>query len=238
MNPKSISTYGLVAVAFASTLLIAGCATTPKGAKTVKASSKFRTTDDRTIDIGPRSESEGGWNFKNPHLDKCWLADGFDFNGYDTLYIAPTLSTATLKPDANATHEIAKENIVTEVNRYVRTRNLYPNIVRREQDIKPDARVLKMENTITQFSKGGGAARFFAGEFGAGQPEIRVVTKLMVGDKVVFSCEGRRSGASARGRMLGGSMSDEDVQVRDIRSLVLDMTDFMAAIAGKYQPLN
>jgi hypothetical protein len=30
-------------------------------------------------------------------------------------------------------------------------------------------------------------------------------------------------------------MKDEDVQIEDIRSLTLDLTDFIAAIAGKYQ---
>jgi hypothetical protein len=31
-------------------------------------------------------------------------------------------------------------------------------------------------------------------------------------------------------------MKDTDIQGEDIRSMVLDLTDFMAAIAGKYQP--
>ena len=38
--------------------------------------------------------ADGGLNYKNPHLEKCWLANGFDFNGYDTLYIAPTVNAA------------------------------------------------------------------------------------------------------------------------------------------------
>jgi hypothetical protein len=29
-------------------------------------------------------------------------------------------------------------------------------------------------------------------------------------------------------------MTDEDIQTEDIRSMTLDLTDFMAAIAGKY----
>ena len=36
--------------------------------------------------------------------------------------------------------------------------------------------------------------------------------------------------------MFGGFMKDEDIQIKDIRSLVLDLTDFMAAVAGKYRP--
>ena len=36
----------------------------------------------------------------------------------------------------------------------------------------------------------------------------------------------------------GVFMKDEDIQIEDIRSLALDVTDFMAAIARKYQPKN
>jgi hypothetical protein len=36
--------------------------------------------------------------------------------------------------------------------------------------------------------------------------------------------------------MGGAFMKDEDIQSEDIRSLVLDLTDFMAALAGKYTP--
>ena len=30
-------------------------------------------------------------------------------------------------------------------------------------------------------------------------------------------------------------MKDEDIQVEDVRSMAIDLTDFMAAISGKYQ---
>jgi hypothetical protein len=56
------------------------------------------------------------------------------------------------------------------------------------------------------------------------------------GDKAVFTFEARRSGVSAGARMVGAFMKDEDIQIQDIRSMTLDLTDFMAAIAGKYQP--
>ena len=39
-------------------------------------------------------------------------------------------------------------------------------------DIKPGAKVLRLDNTITEFTKGGGAARYFVGLYGGGQPKI------------------------------------------------------------------
>ncbi len=57
------------------------------------------------------------------------------------------------------------------------------------------------------------------------------------GDKAVFTFEARRSGVSAGARMSGVFMKDEDIQMEDIRSMVLDLTDFMAIIAKK-EPLG
>jgi hypothetical protein len=94
--------------------------------------------------------------------------------------------------------------------------------------------VLKLENTIVEFVKGGGAARYFVGLYGGGQPVLRVQGKLTEGDKTLFTYEARRSGTSAGARMGGVFMKDEDIQSEDIRSMVLDLTDFMAALAGKY----
>ena len=54
--------------------------------------------------------------------------------------------------------------------------------------------------------------------------------------KPVFTFEGRRSGVSAGAHMSGAFMKDEDIQLEDIRSLSLDLADFMSAIAGKFPP--
>src|SRR5437868_5966083 len=81
-----------------ATLMLAGCATTESNTTATKDHYPWRytATDGRTIEIGKRAEADGGWRFNDPHLDKPWVASGFDFNGYDTIYIAPTLSTAKL----------------------------------------------------------------------------------------------------------------------------------------------
>jgi hypothetical protein len=222
-------------------LLFAGCASTDS-APTAGAPHfprRYTATDGRTVDIGARAESDGGWTFREPHMEKCWIASGFDFNHYDALYIAPTLSTAKLhNAEEENPHQLAKENLVIELERSLRTRNLFPAIATRESDLKPGAHVLKMENTITEYAKGGGGARFWAGLYGAGQPVLRIAGKITDGDKVVFTYELRRSGVSAGARLGGVYMTDVDIQLEDIRSMTLDLTDFMSAIAGKYQPRN
>ncbi len=235
----------LVTVAsLAAALVLAGCASTggeSSAGAGAQPSSKFKLADGRTVDIGTSSPAEGGGlNYKNRHLEKCWLADGFDFNGYDTLYIAPVLSTAKFhqeNPEEVKVHDLAKENLVAELTRKINAKKIFNNVVTRESDLKPDVKSLKLENTITEFTKGGGAARYFVGLYGGGQPVLRVQGKITDGNKSLFTFEARRSGVSAGARMSGVFMKDEDIQMEDIRSMVLDLTDFVAIIAKK-EPLR
>jgi hypothetical protein len=221
---------------------VASCSSTSDkssgGNPSSHTASKVKADDGRTVEIGKASPSPGGGvNYKNPHMGKCWVADGFDFNGYDTLYIAPTLSTAKFDPkntEEFKVHELAKENLVKELVNMISARKIFANVVTHDSDLKPEAKTLKLENTITEFSKGGGAARYFVGLYGGGQPVIRVQGRMAEGEKALFAFEARRSGVSAGARMTGVLMKDQDIQLQDIHSLVLDLADFMSVIAGKY----
>jgi hypothetical protein len=219
-------------------LVMAGCASNGDNSTGGARSTRATTDDGRKIDIGRATTAPGGgMNYRNPHMEKCWVADGFNFNGYDTLYIAPTLSTAnfpTNKPEDVKVHDLAKENLVHELVREIGSRKIFSNIVTRESDIKPGAKTLRLENTITEFNKGGGAARYFAGLYGGGQPVLRVAGSMTEAGKSMFTYEARRSGVSAGARMSGVFLRDEDIQVQDIRSMVLDLSDFMSVTAGKF----
>jgi hypothetical protein len=212
---------------------IAGCASNGGGSR---EPSRFRATDGRTIEIGKASPANGGREFRNPHMEKCWIADGFTFNGYDTLYIAPVTSTAKFQEDEREPHRIATQELPRALAGMVKKHGIFTNVVISENEIKPGAKVLRLDNTITEYSKGGGAARYFAGLYGAGQPVLRVVGSTKDGSKEVFTYQMRRSGVSGGARMTGAFMTDVNIQSEDIASLVLDLTDFMAATAGKYQP--
>ncbi len=222
-------------------IFLDGCASTSKetdsagSASTGQFASRYKATDGRTVDIGHNSAMNNGVGFKNPHMDKCWLAQGFNFSGYDTLYIAPTLSTAKLhNAEEEQPHQLAKQQFPIQMEQFLRDRGVFANVVTRETDVKPGSRVLKMENTILEYAKGGGAARYFAGLYGAGQPILRVQGKITDGDKVVFLYEARRSGVSAGSRTVGAFMKDTDIQTEDIRSMTLDLADFMTAVSGKF----
>jgi hypothetical protein len=234
--------------------LFCGCATTDNNSTATAANNtpnnavapgavagnfpeKYKADDGRSISIGHCAADSGGWKFKEPHLDKCWIADGFNFKGYDVIYIAPTLSTAKFHDDEAAPHNLLLQRLPEELAISLQAKGIFAKVVTDDSRINPGAHVLKMENTILEYSKGGGAARYFVGLYGGGQPMFRVHGQMTDGDKTVFDFVGRRSGVSGDARMGGAFMKDEDIQLQDIRSLVLDLTDFVAAIAGKYQPL-
>jgi hypothetical protein len=250
--------FSLVTAALISAALISGCETTdssaPAGHTDAPAAStpapapaapmassqpsgsfsaKYKTTDGRDIDIGPSHESDSGVSFKDPHMTKVWIANGFDFKGYGTLLIEPTLSTAKFHDDEAPVHEIAKENVPIEFQRMIQEKGIFRRVD--TKGLGGRGRLLKLENTIVEFHKGGGAARYFAGLYGAGQPVLRIQGKFTDNGRTVCTFDIRRSGTSAAARMGGGFMKDEDVQLGDIRSMAIDLSDFMAAVAGKYQ---
>ena len=228
-----------IAVLLLIAITFVGCASTNTQQASKTGTLKFKATDGRNIEIGESSPADGGTRYNNPHMEKgtCWLATGFTFTGYDTLYIAPTLSTARFNEkneEEVKVNTLAKARLVLELQAKLNELKLFNRVVTQESEIRPGSKALKLENTITEFTKGGGAARYFVGLYGGGQPVLRVSGKMSDGEKPLFTFEARRSGVSAGARMGGVYMKDEDIQIEDIRSLVLDLTDFMAAIAGKY----
>src|SRR5258705_1924498 len=102
MKSKVMQKNGILAIVCAMGGLLAGCATTGDNAPTASNSSaaagsvpsKYRASDGRNVEIGKSYPSEGGLSFKDPHLDKCWVAQEFKFSGYYTHYIATTMFTA------------------------------------------------------------------------------------------------------------------------------------------------
>src|SRR5438093_143500 len=128
----------------AAALVLAGCASTGDQTTTAEGGAgtaiaqptRVKLADGRTVEIGQASRAaSGGINYKNPHLDKCWLAEGFDFNGYDTLYIAPSESTAKFNPkDEGPPLEMAKQNLAGELKAYLSTNGMFSNLVTQEAD--------------------------------------------------------------------------------------------------------
>jgi hypothetical protein len=163
---------------------------------------------------------------------QVWLAPGFDFKGYDTLLIAETRADVpNLNPNGAENLEWARGVVRTELAAALEERKLF-TVVTSPADVKPGSRVLRLDNTITEFEKGGGGARFFAGGWGAGQPVIKVRGQVTSGDQTVFVYEARRSAVSVTARMFGGYRGDKAIQEEDIKHLGKGLGDFIAKTKG------
>jgi hypothetical protein len=169
------------------------------------------------------------------HQDKdiqgVWLADGFDFKGCDTLYIAPPAFAAIERTNEVQMRAMAMRLLPQQLVEHLRDTKLFTTVTDQADVVKPDAKKLSIQSTIIEYEKGGGGARYFAGMFGGGQPVIKVRGVVTEGDKVLCVCELRRSGESAGSRMGGVFMSDEEIQRNDIRDLASDLADFVKRTA-------
>jgi hypothetical protein len=230
--------------------LITGCATTND--KPVQAMGSagqpnhyakyYRTPDKRKICIGTSQVGEGGLVFKEPHIEKCWLASGFDFKGYEVLYIAPTVSAAKVAQGDEVLESVAGDDLVVMMKDKLDKIGVFPHVDVEEPP--PNLKILRLTNTVVVYSRGNYAGRFLAGPFGGGQPVFRVEGVATDNGRLVFTYTIQRSGTSMDARMdtplirNPGSITLEKIQLQDIYSMSLDLTDFMAAIAGKYVPAN
>jgi hypothetical protein len=169
------------------------------------------------------------------HQDKdingVWLAEGFNFKGYDTLYIADPVFAAVERSNEVQARAAAMRVLPGLLEEYIRNTKIFATVTTSTNDVKPGSRVLKMENTVIEYEKGGGGARYFAGIYGGGQPVIKVRGQILDGEKLMCVYELRRSGESADARMFGAFKSDEDIQRNDIRDLASDLSDFFRRTA-------
>jgi hypothetical protein len=150
------------------------------------------------------------------------------FQGYQALYILETRTDVPkVNPDGVENMQWASGFLRDEIVSALRAKGVFPVVVVNAAEIKPGMRVLRLENTIIEYEKGGGGARFFAGLYGAGQPVIRVRGRMLDGDRPVFVFEARRSGDTGTARMFGGYRADKDIQQEDIRDLAVDLADFI-----------
>jgi hypothetical protein len=166
---------------------------------------------------------------------QVWIAEGFDFKGYDTLYLAPvTAEVPKLNPDGAENLEWAKGVVRDQLATAIQATNLFPAVATTEAEIKLGGRTLRFEHTIIEYEKGGGGARYFAGLYGPGQPVIKVRGRIVSAlDQPLFLYEARRSGEGGGARWFGAYKSDKDIQQNDIADLAKRLADLMVRTSKK-----
>ncbi len=210
-----------------SALMAAGCAS--RGAK----NHSFRT-----IGAGPITKLYGppwppGVTLReDKDVQGVWLAPGFNFKGFDTLVINDIRFQAVVRTNETEIRAVAMRVLRDELVGVVQKTGLFQT-VRTATANPPGIHDLVMSNTIIEYEKGSGGARFFAGLYGGGQPIIRVRGEIRDSNSLLCVYEIRRSGDSAGSRIAGEFMSDEAIQRDDIRDLVIDLADFFKRVAAQ-----
>jgi hypothetical protein len=164
---------------------------------------------------------------------QVWLAPGFDFKGYDAVLVTePRAEVSKLNPDGIENLEWALGALRTELVAALQARNLF-TVVQNPADVKPGGRLLRLDSTIVEFEKGGGAARFWAGGYGAGHPVIKVRGQLTADGRPLFVYEARRSSVATSARIFGGYRGDKAIQTEDIKHLAKGLGDFIVKTKGQ-----
>jgi Domain of unknown function (DUF4410) len=208
----------LVTVAMAAAIFVAGCASS--------SNSSNPTTVAAQVPALPANITL----HKDKDIQGVWLAPGFNFKGYDVLSIGETDFKAVERSNEVKERAAAMIAVQSQLVATISATKLFSTVTTNE--LPAGTHGLKLTNTIIEYEKGGGAARYFAGLYGAGQPVIKVRGQFFDGGKLVCVYEIRRSGESGGARMFGGFMGDLGIQANDIRDLAVDLADFMKRTAG------
>lgn len=170
---------------------------------------------------------------KDKDIQGYWIAPGFDFKGYDSLYVPETVFHAVERPNEVKMREWAALQVQSQEIEAFHATGLFKVVTDSTNQIPVGGHSLRLENTIIEYEKGGGGARYWAGLYGAGQPVVKVRGLIYDGDKLVFVYEARRSGDSGTARVFGGFMGDDTVQRNDIQDLAADLAGFMKRTTSK-----
>jgi hypothetical protein len=205
-----------VAVAFT-----AGCASSKQsGAEASSASSASSSSPDKLK--------------KDRDLQGVWVKPGFNFGGKPTLFIEPSVYKAVERPNEVQMREFATRELRQQIADAARETGVFGAV---STDAAAPTNSLRLVNTIVEYEKGGGGARYFAGLYGGGQPVIKVRGEMFdASNERVLVYEAKRSGEKASARLVGVFLSDEEIQRNDIHDLAIDLGDFIMRTAGLTPP--
>lgn len=210
---KNIQIIRLIST-FTAAVQIAGCATDSDSGSTSATKSTI------VSGVGPDTVKLK----KDKDIQGVWLAPGFNFKGYDALFVEPTLYSGEVRNNEVHEREMAIRDVQSAIVSSLQATKLFPMVSAGSPT--GTGKALRLSNTIIKFEKGGGGARYFAGLYGAGQPHVRVRGEVFDGNKLVCVYEVERSGEGAGARMWGVFKSDENILGNDIADLASDLADF------------
>lgn len=184
----------------------------------------------------PKEKSSDSITFKRTDkFEKVWIADGFDFSGFDAILLRPVTTTVAPKNDKDRERlEMLRHSLTRDFASTIEFKKIVPLLVGKEADLKPDSRVLNLENVITEFSAGSMAVRVMVG-MGAGTPRLRVrgqLTETTTGKPLlIYELDETAPILGAQGA------SSRTLQATAASELAEDVADFLWQVS-KRQPIK
>jgi hypothetical protein len=214
----------LTGIILIGALFLSGCASSPKSETQMQSKAAPTGAVSSANDAGVTLH-------KDKDIQGVWLAPGFNFTGYDALFVEPTEYAGIVRDNETKERQQAISGTQAAIVSAAQATIVFPKVTAGSPSAPGKNLVLK--NTIIKFEKGGGAARYFAGLYGAGQPHIRVRGKMYDSEKLVCVFEVERSGEGGGARMFGGYMGDDSILSNDIRDLASDLAEFFKRTSQK-----
>lgn len=195
--------------------VLAGCSSVPNQTGTGSDAVTYRRTD---------------------KLDKVWVAEGFDFSGYEVMLITAVKADGIKPKDVKEEErlEMIRSTLARDLANSVEHKRIVPAVTIKEADLNTASKALKLENTIVEFTRGSSAARYLVG-FGAGMPRLRVhgqVTDAATGKRLLEYDIDETADWFA-----SGYASSATLQSHAGAELADDVTEFMWLIT-KHQPIK
>lgn len=215
--------FALAGLILAAALFVAGCQTASESTNALAAAAEPA--------LSGSSAAPNVKLHKDKDIQGVWLAPGFNFTGYDAMFVEPTEYAAVVRDNETKERAFAISGVQAAIVSAAQANRVFPKVV--AGSLEGTGKNLRLKNTIIKFEKGGGAARYWAGLYGAGQPHVRVRGQMFDGDKLVCVYEVERSGEGGDARMFGGYMGDDSILSNDIRDLASDLADFFKRTAQK-----
>ena len=144
-------------------------------------------------------------------LQKVWMAEGFTFANYDTIYIAETGAMIAPTREQNQAFETNRRLLHEEFAAAMQEKRLFRHVVTRETDIPVGAKVLKLETAITEFARDDSDRQL-----------VSVYGRLIDQTRPVLQFEARRKAGSR-----SSAKQNKEIQLEDIRSMAKALAEYI-----------
>jgi hypothetical protein len=194
--------------------IVAGCASAPKEKSADATGVTYKRTD---------------------AIDKVWIAEGFDFSGYDTLVIEPIAANGVRPKDDKEKErlEFARQSLQRDLKGAIEAAAIVPEVVG-AAPASGTNKTLRLENEIVEFSRGSSALRFGVG-FGAGSPYMKLRGTVKDGasgkDLLIYALD------ETADWFASGFSSSRTLQRNAGTELVDDITGLLTQVARR-QPIR